>query len=109
MFADAGYQGVDKREENRDKQVTWHIAMRPGKRRKLPNSPWGELMDRLERALARIRAKGEHAFRVIKRPFGDGRIKHRGLAKNTANLMTLFALANLWMVRRQLLDIGTRG
>ena len=59
-------------------------------------SPLGGILDQLERALARIRAKGEHAFRVIQRPFGDGRIKYRGLAQNTANLMTLFALANLW-------------
>jgi IS5 family transposase len=58
--------------------------------------------------LARIRAKGEHAFRVIKRPFGYVRVKYRGLAKNTANLMTLFARA-MWMVRRQLLDMDARG
>lgn len=35
VFADAGYQGVDRREENQGKQVAWHVAMRPGKRRAL--------------------------------------------------------------------------
>ena len=108
-FADAGYQGADKREENRDKPVRWHITMRAGKRRALPDTPWGTVIDKLEQTQARIRAKGEHAFRVIQRPFGYVRVEYRGLAKNTANWMTLFALANLWMVRRQLLDIGTRG
>jgi IS5 family transposase len=103
VFADAGYQGVDKREENRDKQVNWHIAMRPGKRRKLPNSPWGELMDRLEQVKARIRAKGEHAFHVVKNLFRHRKTRYRGLEKTPEQLYTLFGLANLVLARRWLL------
>jgi IS5 family transposase len=48
----------------------------------------------------------EHPFRVIKRQFGYDKVKYRGLAKNTANLMTLFALSNLWMVRKRLLNMA---
>jgi len=40
---------------------------------------------------------------VIKRQFGYVKTRFRGLAKNTAQLTTLFALSNLWMVRRKLL------
>ncbi|RUE99346.1 IS5/IS1182 family transposase, partial [Pseudomonas aeruginosa] len=40
---------------------------------------------------------------VIKRQFGYTKVRFRGLAKNTAQLITLFALSNLWMVRRHLL------
>ncbi len=43
----------------------------------------------------------EHPFRVIKRQFGYMKVRYWGLVKNTANLMTLFALSNLWMVRRR--------
>jgi IS5 family transposase len=50
VFGDAGYQGVDKREENRDKPVNWHIAMRPGKRRALPDTPWGMITMRRRKA-----------------------------------------------------------
>ncbi|SBV49546.1 IS1479 transposase [Xanthomonas bromi] len=50
-----------------------------------------------------IRAKVEHRFRVIKRQFGYTKVRYRGLAKNTAQVLTLFALSKLWMVRRQLL------
>jgi hypothetical protein len=57
---------------------------------------------------ARIRAKVEHPFRVIKRQFGYVKVKYRGLAKNTANLMTLFALYNIWVVRKRLLNMGTQ-
>ena len=96
VFADAGYQGVAKREEVQGLNLNWHVAMRPGKRRALDkNSPMGAILDQLEHLKARIRAKVEHPFRVIKRQFGYVKVKYRGLAKNTANLMTLFALSNL--------------
>nr|WP_279592498.1 transposase [Pseudomonas otitidis] len=54
-------------------------------------------------AKAQVRAKVEHPFRVIKRQFGYVKTRFRGLAKNTAQLVTLFALSNLWMARRHLL------
>lgn len=59
---------VMRGEDNRDKPVTWHSAMRPGKSRALPDTPWGAVMDRLEHVKARIPAKGEHAFRVVAQP-----------------------------------------
>ncbi len=105
VFADSGYQGVGKREETQDIAVNWHVAMRAGKRKVLDkNTPMGAIMDKLEQTKARIRAKVEHPFRVIKRQFGHVKVRYRGLAKNTAQLHTLFALSNLWMVRRTLLQ-----
>lgn len=109
VFADAGYQGVGKRAETQEIDVNWHVAMRPGKRKALDKStPMGTIMDKLEQVKASIRAKVEHPFRVIKRQFGHVKVRYRGLAKNTAQLYTLFALSNLWMVRRTLLQ-ETRG
>ncbi|SFH27277.1 Transposase DDE domain-containing protein, partial [Variovorax sp. NFACC27] len=52
---------------------------------------------------ASIRAKVEHPFRVIKRQFGLAKVRFRGLAKNTAHVITLFALSNLWMARKKLI------
>jgi len=103
---DAGYQGVQKRAKVQKKhgKVTWYVAMRPGKRRALDKqTEIGKLTDRIERLKAGVRAKVEHPFRVIKRQFGHVKVRYRGLAKNTAQLYTLFALSNLWMVRGQLL------
>ena len=78
--------------------------MRPGKSRALDkNSPWGNLLDKAEQMKASVRAKVEHPFRVIKCQFGFTKVRYKGLAKNTAQLVTLFALSNLWMVRRQLM------
>jgi IS5 family transposase len=104
VFADAGYQGADKRPEATD--VQWQVAMRPGKRRALreAGTGWGALLDQAEKLKAGVRAKVEHPFRVIKRQFGHTKVRYRGLAKNTSQLITLFALSNLWMVRKRILQ-----
>ena len=52
-----------------------------------------------------MRAKVEHPFRVIKRQFGFVKVRYRGLKKNTAQIITLFALSNLWMVRSKLMQV----
>jgi IS5 family transposase len=104
VFADSGYRGVEKRQEIQAKHpdVNWHIAMMPGKRKALDkSSALGAILDKLEQTKARIRAKVEHPFRVIKRQFGYTKVRYRGLAKNTAHLYTLFMLSNLWMVRKR--------
>ncbi len=103
-FGDAGYQGILKRADaNGD--VTWHIAMGPGKRKALNKENLAEtLIDKAEKLKAGIRAKVEHPFRVSKRQFGFVKVRYRGLKKNTAQLHTLFALSNLWMVRGKLMS-----
>jgi IS5 family transposase len=103
VYGDAGYQGADKRADARP-EVEWNVAMRPGKRRQLdPTKPLEALIDLYEKTKAGIRARVEHPFRILKRQFGYVKVRYRGLAKNTAQLHTLFALANLWLVRRKLL------
>ena len=104
VFADAGYQGIAKRDDAKDLNVNWHVAMRPGKRRALDKTrESSRLADHLEKLKASVRAKVEHPFRVVKQQFGYAKVRYRGLAKNTARLTMLFALSNLWMVRRQIL------
>ena len=44
-----------------------------------------------------------HPFRVIKRQFGYQKVRFKGLAKDTAQILTLFALSNLWLARHILL------
>jgi IS5 family transposase len=102
------YQGIEKRPDARA-GIIWHIAMRPGKRKKLDkNNAADALLDQAEKLKAGIRAKVEHPFRVIKRQFGHVKVRYRGLKKNTAQLFTLFALSNLWMVRGKLMEPQAR-
>lgn len=107
VFGDAGYQGVAQREENQEIPVTWHVAMKPGKRRALPRTLAGEMLAWIEQAKASIRAKVEHPFHVVKNLFCHRKARYRGLQKNTAQLLTLFGLANLVLARRRLLATET--
>lgn len=85
-------------------KLRWHIAIKRSKRKALDlQQPIPALQEQLEQAKSKIRAKVEHPFRVIKRQFGHTKVRYRGLRKNTQQLHTLFALANLWMARARLL------
>lgn len=104
VWADSGYRGAQTRVQREDLQ--WHIAAKPSEIAKLPEGRSKQGLKRQERSKASVRAKVEHPFRVIKRQFGLMKVRFRGLAKNTAHVVTLFALSNLWMVRRQLMAMG---
>ncbi len=104
VSADAGYTGVEKRPEHEGREVIWQIAARRSTYKKLSKrSALYKAKRKIEKSKAQVRAKVEHPFRVIKRQFGYVKTRFRGLAKNTAQLVTLFALSNLWMARRHLL------
>jgi IS5 family transposase len=93
-FGDAGYRGVDKREEAKGPQ--WHIAMQPGKRQQLSDSALGQMLEKVEKIKASIRAKVEHPFHVIKNLFRHRKTRYRGLA-------------NLVIAKRRLLAIHGGG
>ena len=103
VYADAGYQGIEKRPEMQGRGIGFRTAMRPGKRRTLPATPEGRLDDLIETAKAHFRAKVEHPFRVIKRQFGFQKTRLRGMLKNRCKVNVLAALSNLFMARHELL------
>ncbi len=102
VYADAGYIGAEKRVSKRG--LTWQIAAKRGRIKAMPESELKEAVKHTESIKAAVRSKVEHPFRVIKRQFGFQKVRFKGLAKNTAQLVTLFALSNLWMARRRILS-----
>jgi IS5 family transposase len=108
-FGDAGYQGAEKRPEHKATHTRWQVAMRYGKRKTLPDTELGRLDEQIEQIKASIRAKVEHPFHVIKNVFGLKKVRYRGLAKNTAQLFTLFGLANLVIAKRRLFELHAQG
>ena len=99
VFADAGYQGAESREELADVKAQWAIAMRPGRLRELKKHPRkNKAVIAFERLKSSIRAKVEHPFRIIKRQFGFVKARFKGLRKNDNQLAMLFTLANLFRV-----------
>ncbi|MHA7032488.1 IS5-like element IS1646 family transposase, partial [Xanthomonas campestris] len=103
VFGDSGYTGADKREELQDCEAAFFIAAKRSVLQAIGNKRERAREQRWEHFKASVRAKVEHPFRVIKRQFGYTKVRYRGLAKNTAQVLTLFALSNLWMKRKQLL------
>lgn len=106
--ADAGYVGVDKREEVKqalaanNQEVQWRIAKRRTSVQKMEDGWQKKLAQAYEKLKARIRARVEHPFHVIKNIFKHKKTRYRGLAKNDAQLQMLFGLSNLYMVRESL-------
>ena len=94
---DSGYTGVEKRAEILAKfpHVAWQVALKRGKLKAMAEGPRKAVAKALEKAKAQLRAYVEHPFHVVKTLFGHRQVRYRGLAKNTAQLHTLFALANL--------------
>jgi IS5 family transposase len=102
VFADAGYTGADKRPEHEDRDVCWNIAIKRSIIKALPKG-LRDLAEPVERALAQVRAWVEHPFHIVKNLFRHKKLRYRGLVKNTAQLHTLFALANLVIIKKTLL------
>jgi IS5 family transposase len=102
-FADAGYTGVEKRHEMQGKSVKWKVAIKRGKIKAMRDGALKDLLTAVERTKARIRARVEHPFHVIKNLFGHRKVRYKGLVKNTTQLFSLFGLANLVLARKQLL------
>ena len=103
VHGDAGYTGAEKRVAKGKRKRTWHIAEKRGKVKAMSNGALKRITQKLETLKAKYRARVEHPFRVVKRQFGFQKVRFKGLAKNTAQIVTLFALSNLWMARRRLL------
>jgi IS5 family transposase len=105
VHADAGYQGVEKREEviAQGREVQWYVAAKRGKVKALAEGRLKELTQLYEKAKAQVRARVEHPFHIIKNLFKHRKARYRGLRKNTAQLHTLFALANLLIAKGPLL------
>ncbi len=99
VFANAGYQGAENREELADVKAEWAIAMRLGKLKELKKHPRkNKAVIAFERLKSSVRAKVEHPFRLIKRKFGFVKARFNRLRKNVNQLAMLFTLANLFRV-----------
>ena len=95
VWGDAGYVGIEKRDEHKARKarkVQWFIACRPGKLRGLPKRCDTRATEKIK---AQIRAKVEHPFLYIKRMFAYTKVRYKGLAKNHDRLCLLAGFYNL--------------
>jgi IS5 family transposase len=102
VFDDQAYWKEDDRAFLESWGVRYRINRRPSRR------PLSKRWRMINRARSRTRARGEHAFRIVKQLWGFAKVRYRGLAKNLARAQTMFALANLYQFRRELLPTELR-
>ena len=97
VHADAGYTGVEKREEIAalERKIEWQIARKRGQIKSLVEGAEKEMLQAAEKAKASVRAFVEHPFHIVKNLFRHRKVRYRGLAKNGHQLYTLFGLANV--------------
>ena len=104
LFGDQAYWKQADREEFQARGVRYRVNRRaPGGNKNL-----SERWRSINRARSRTRACCEHPFRVVKQLWGFTKVRYRGIAKNLARAQTMFALANLYAVRRRLLPPHVR-
>lgn len=98
---DAGYIGIEKREEiatdPEKSKIEFRINKRPGNIRKMSEGYGKDFEKYLERKKSSVRAKVEYAFLLLKRRFGYSEVRYRGIAKNLSRLYLLFGSANILM------------
>lgn len=97
LYGDQAYWSESDRQAAEAAGVRYRVNRRPSLHRPLTDR-WKQI----NQARSRIRARGEHAFHVVKRLWGFVKVRYRGLAKNTTRVLTAFALANLYLLRYRL-------
>jgi IS5 family transposase len=98
LFGDQAYWSEDHRQQCRHAGIRYRVN-----RRAKPGRTLSEHEKAINRSRSRQRARGEHAFHVVKNLWGFTKVRYRGLYKNTVRALTLFALSNLYLARRLLL------
>lgn len=96
-YGDRAYWNETDRKYARSQGIRYRIQ-----RRAKANKPLTEHQREINRRRSQIRARGEHAFHVVKRLWGHAKVRYRGLAKNTSQLFALFSLSNLYLLRYRL-------
>ena len=101
VHGDRGYYSRDAVDYLRKRGIRSRLQKRAAS-----GHPLTEVARRRNKSWSSARAFVEHPFHVIKRLWGFVKVRYRGLAKNTARVFALLALANLYRVRRRLLPHG---
>ena len=101
VYGDKAYTSKEKKEEYEARGVKWCVNKKANRGHQLSQ----EEVEYNHRQ-SQVRAKGEHAFLVVKHLWHYTKVRYKGLYKNAAQVFSMFALANLYLVRRELLSIG---
>lgn len=98
IFADKAYDDQALKQVCRQQGIFYGITSKAK-----PKHPLSNKQKKRNKQFSSARAKVEHPFQIIKCIWNYRKVRYRGLKKNTGQLNILFALSNLFMIRKQLL------
>lgn len=98
VYGDKAYADETRKRDFEERGIKWCVSRKAGRGHRLSEKYEGH-----NRRMSKTRAKGEHPFHVVKCLWGHRKARYRGITKNASQLFTLFSLANLYLVRKQLL------
>lgn len=100
IYGDKAYASESKKQRYQSEGKIWNVARKSSRSR--PLSERDKLWNKKRN---KVRAKGEHAFGVVKHLWGYAKTRFRGIDKNAAQLFMLFSLSNLYMVRKKIIEM----
>jgi transposase, IS5 family len=100
IWGDSAYQSQKREQTAQDNGIAWNVNVKASRHRALTEDEREQNRER-----SRVRAIGEHPYRIVKVLWGHAKVRHKGLLKNSLQQFTLFALANLYLARRKLLPV----
>lgn len=103
IYGDRAYNSAARREFYSSQGVNFRVSVQAQR-----NHPLSKKLRRWNRSVSRVRARGEHGFHVVKCLWGHAKVRYRGIRKNAAQFLTLFALSNLYTVRHKILKLSLR-
>ena len=100
VYGDSAYASADTKEIYEAQGIRWRVNIKAARGKKL-----SARQEKINTSRSRVRAKGEHAYRVVKTLWGHAKVRYRGLKKNTDMFFACFGLANLYMVRQKIIRL----
>lgn len=100
VYGDSAYASAETKEIYETDGVRWRVTIKAKRGKKLTARE-----EQINTSRSRVRAKGEHPYRIVKHLWGHAKVRYRGLKKNTNLFFASFGLANLYMARRDILRL----
>lgn len=100
LWGDSAYQSRERQQVAEANGLAWHVNVKASRHRALTDEEREQNRER-----SRVRAIGEHPYRIVKVLWGHAKVRYKGLLKNALQFFSLFALANLYLARKKLLPL----
>jgi transposase, IS5 family len=97
VYGDKAYAGEERKREYEGRGIEWCVKRKANRGQQLTEED-----KEYNHRQGKVRAIVEHVFHVVKNIFQHRKTRYKGLYKNAVQVFSLFTLANIYLVRREL-------